>query len=110
MEAYEVLEIVDKFILSDGRCLLLPDFPAAVGLPTPISLHAKVSRCDGSSETCTLHLELTHFNIPASTDLNKRWRLVPRLSEINPDGISIGDKVAIFDANIAGKLLGRRMP
>jgi hypothetical protein len=105
MKAFEVLKIEEKFVLSDGRCLIMPDFPLLERLSTPVSLPAEISSCDGVSKNCTLTLEVSHFNIPASSDVSRRWRLCPRLSEISPDEVLIGDTLKIFDADTASKLL-----
>ncbi|WP_208347204.1 hypothetical protein [Pseudaestuariivita rosea] len=110
MKAFEVLKIEDKFVLSDGRCLIMPDFTLSDGLSKPVSLSAMILHINGKSNSCTFHLEVAHFNIRGSTDLNNRWRLVPRLSEISPDDISVGDALFIFDAGIAGKLLNNFAP
>ena len=110
MDALAILKIEDKFVLGDGRCYVMPDFPLSEGLLTPVSVPAEISGSDGKARSCILHLEVTHFNIPASTDVNRRWRLTPRLSGIDPDDISIGDTLRILDTDIVDALLGHLAP
>lgn len=105
MDAFPILKIEEKFVLSDGRCLVMPDFPLCEGISTPASLPAEVLKFDGKSKSCTLNLEVSHLNIPNSTDVNRRWRLIPRLSDINADEVLIGDILCIFEADIADILL-----
>lgn len=110
MDGYAILKIEEKFVLSDGRCLVLPDFQLSEGISTPVALPAEIARCDGKSKSCTLHLEVSHFDIPNSTDVTKRWRLTPKLSDIDPDNISIGDTLRIFDAEVADSLVSHLEP
>jgi len=104
MKSIPILTIEKVFEVSNGSCLLMPDFPIADNISAPISTKAMLVKQSKETKPCTLYLEVTHFNIPTSTDLNRRWRLTPRLSEINKTEIENGDVLHIFDAKLAEAL------
>lgn len=105
MNPIPILKIEDCFALSDGRVIVVPDFPTVDGLKAPKTLAALIKKSGGQTIPCTVELGLTHFNIPHSNDVNRRWRIVPELRGIKKSDVKSGDELCIFDADIASLLI-----
>ncbi|MHA3916575.1 hypothetical protein [Halovulum sp. GXIMD14793] len=105
MDAIQILTVENVFRLSDRRCIVVPDFPILNGIRGPLMLDACLMKNTGVSVSCKLELTVTHFNIRGESDVDKRWHLTPRLFQIDTNSISVGDIVAVYDAEIADMLL-----
>lgn len=101
MDSIPILTIEQVFLLSKGGFVIMPDFPLVDSFSKPMQLRAKIENGIGKSAPCTLELASTHYNIPSSSDIMKRWRLTPIVSDIDADEISIGDVLHIYDRHIA---------
>lgn len=92
-----VLVVSDVFEFSDGRLVLLPDFPTDRDLNRDsFPATAEIVSPLGDVQRCTLSIHLTHFNIPSSTDVNERWRYVVELHEIEKSKVPLGSSVYVF--------------
>ena len=104
MTAIAILQIEDCFALSDGRLVVVPDFPATDGFETPKTFKAQIKKLDGNVIDCKVTLNLTHFNKPASTDIAQRWRIVPEILGVTKNDLSPGDQLCIFDKDVSSAL------
>jgi len=104
MTSRKILTIKDIFQLSN-ELSLMPDFAVADSIPLPIELNAVIKNSH-KNKKCKLVLSLTHFNIPKTTDLSRRWRITCSLREVNRSEIDIGDMLYIDNNAIADVLLG----
>lgn len=100
-----LLTISDIFRLSSGLVILHPDFPVPERRIAQTSVwRASVFRSDGIQLSCDVTLYLTHFNIPTTFDVNRRWRVVPTLERDQDAAVAIGDNVVVSDASLAATL------
>jgi hypothetical protein len=104
---YVLLEVADVFALSGIGIVVLPDFDVC-DLGPKRSWLATLVRPDGEALSCGVSLDVTHFNIRDSVDVNRRWRLVPRITGLTKDQIAVGSHVLIEDADGA-RVLGLKL-
>jgi hypothetical protein len=100
MKRYLLLEVVDVFALSGVGIVVFPDFDVCDVEPKR-SWRATLITPTGTSLPCGVSLNLTHFNIRACHDLNRVWRLVPKISGLDKGQIELGSRVFIEDADAA---------
>lgn len=104
------IEIEDVFVLSDGKTILMPDFSTRdFDKFENCTLEAVVERPDGTSEGLEIVLEMTHFNIPTSSDTDRRWRIHARTKSLSKAGIPVSSIVKV-DMNDLRKLGYNKLP
>ena len=104
MNSVPILTVESVFRVRDGSCILTPDFPIVENLSLPVSIEALLVKNSELTTRCILFLELTHVNVPTTTDMNRRWRITLKLSEIGGTEVDAGDVLHIFDKRIAEAL------
>ena len=103
MARYLLLQVEDVFQLSGGKLVVVPDFPP-VELPKQKKLSAILKTPEGTERSCTVTLQLTHFNIPESVDIQRRWRIVPMIEGLEKQEIPVASKLIISDRGVARSL------
>lgn len=98
--------IVDRFRLSDGRLVLLPDYPGSLVIDrSRFPLKCEVENSSGRVQEGKMQVALTHFHMPRSTNYDERWRNVIQLMDIEMEHVPPGSALYIFDELTAQSLI-----
>ena len=93
-----LLVVSDRFQFSDGRLVLVPDFPTDRDLNrSALPAKGEIVHPSGQSVDCEVHIHLTHFNIPSSADIDRRWRYVVELRNVAKDEVPVGSGIYVID-------------
>ena len=104
MKTHRILTVEDIFDLGPGKLLVVPDFECRDGIGLPKIYDGLIVKNNGKTISCKIHFAVTHFNIPHSTNLSRRWRIVPELREVLKTELDVGDEIHVFDRELASRL------
>ena len=106
MTEFVLLTVEDRFQLSTGKLVVVPDFPAPDGFGrSGVPMSARLVVPSGDEVPCEVSLHVTHFNIPDPTDLRSRWRLTCEVLGVTKETVEIGSRIIVSDDALA-KTLG----
>ena len=96
MEHVELLNVEERFQITNAGLVLVPDFSVPNGCWKNFSETVVVVRPDGQTLETLAQFNMSHFNIPdPSVQIDERWRVVVWLPNAKKEEVPIGSKVLV---------------
>lgn len=98
MTLYVLVAIEERFQVRGRGLVIAPDLSVRQGLAVDEGERPAALRLPAGEElSCSVTLGLAHFNIPSSTDLDRRWRYVPMIRGLTEDDVLPGSLLLVTD-------------
>src|SRR5262245_48431293 len=94
MERVELFTVVDTFQIPSLGLVVTPDFSVPDRWKN-VSDMVRIVTPDGHEFEALARFNMTHFNIPSSGDVDRRWRIVVCFPKEKKDDVPVGSRIFV---------------
>jgi len=92
MNMVELLTVTERFQLSGIGLTVIPDFSVPEGWRN-LQATVEVVTPAGEKFEAIAHFGMTHFNIPGEPSIDKRWRILISLQDVEQERVPLGSRL-----------------